>query len=234
MSIARFGAVFDLNGVIINDGRLHDAAWLQVVNKGRAVKWTVADLHRIAGHSTKSLVKSLCPEATSEAATLAIATEKDRVYEALLRHQLLVGPEELKIPGSCELIGELHAESNSLALNTSSPANQVEMILGAFGLLPCFSVVLTQEDVQNPKPHPEGYLLAAQGLGLDPQECAGFEDSLPGLNSLDLAKYRVIVAVGSLWPEEHIRASGLRIDRYIADFSGFTRNELSRLVAFHA
>ncbi len=226
MKVARFGAVFDLDGVVARTGRLHDAAWLQVVNKGRAVKWEVADLHRLAGNSTKLLAQRLCPEATSEAAVMAIVAEKDRVYETLLRRQLLTDPNDLKVPGACELIGQLAEESVSLALNTSSPSSEAELILSAFGVQHQFSLILTGEVVANPKPHREGYLLAAQGLGLPPERCAGFEDSLPGLTSLNAAGYGMIVAVGSILSEAQVKASGLRIDRYIPDFSALTLKEI--------
>ena len=157
-----------------------------------------------------------------------IVDEKTRRYEALLREALLK-PEEVKIPGACELVGQLFDGSVSLALNTSSSANEAELILGTFGILRHFSAVLTAEDILNHKPHPEGYLLAASGLGLSPSQCVGFEDSLPGLRSLNSAGYGVIVAVGSILSEEQVRAECPWIARYIPDFSAFTLNELSGL-----
>jgi beta-phosphoglucomutase-like phosphatase (HAD superfamily) len=226
MKVARFGAVFDLNGVIINDGRLHDAAWLDVANRNRRIKWTIDDLHRIAGHSTLAVAHILCPEAKDK---LAVVAEKNRLYEISLRRELLRDPDNLKISGVCELIGQMADESISLALNTSSPSNEVELILNAFGLLPHFSLVLTGEVVPKPKPHPEGYKMAAKRFVLPPRRCVGFEDSLPGLKSLNSAGYGVIVAVGSIMSESQVRASGLRIDRYIPDFSAFTLNEISGL-----
>jgi len=40
--------------------------------------------------------------------------------------------------------------------------------------------VLSREDVQNPKSDPEIYLLAAQKLGVEPQDCLVLEDSPNG------------------------------------------------------
>ena len=231
MKVARFGAVFDLNGVIIKDGRLHDAAWLDVANRNRRIKWTIDDLHLIAGRSTLAVANILCPEAKDK---LAVVAEKNRLYEVSLRRELLSDPDSLKIPGVCELISQLAEESVSLALNTSSPSSEAETILKSFGIMQHFSLVLTGEVAPNPKPHPEGYILAAQGMDLFPQQCVGFEDSLPGLRSLNSAGYGVIVAVGSILTEAQVRASGLRIDRYIPDFSAFTLNEISGLVTSRA
>ncbi len=224
-----FGAVFDMNGVIIRDGRLHDAAWLDVAKRNGAAHLTVADLHRLAGRSTRDFIQRLFPGIKGETAIQAITTEKDRQYDLRLRHELAIAPEQLKVPGVCELIGQMADESVSLALNTSASADEAKLILESFGIFRHFSVILTHEEVKNTKPHPEGYLLAAQSLGLLPAQCAGFEDSLPGLESLNSAGFGVIVAVGSLWREQDVIAAGHRYDRYIPDFSKFTLNQLSGL-----
>jgi beta-phosphoglucomutase-like phosphatase (HAD superfamily) len=46
-----------------------------------------------------------------------------------------------------------------------------------------FSVVVTGDEVEHGKPHPEPYLLAAARLGLDPADCLAIEDSRPGTAS---------------------------------------------------
>lgn len=222
----QFGVVFDMDGVLARTGRFHDAAWLQVANRNKAT-WKLADLHRVASRtsSTVALAQALFPEA---AEVDEIVAEKNRLYETFLREALLK-PELVKFPGACELVVQLADQSVSLALNTSSPASEAEMILEAFGILKHFSLVLTGEDVQNHKPHPEGYSMAAQGLDLFPWQCVGFEDSLPGLHSLNSAGYGAIVAVGSILTEEQVRAECPWISRYIPDFSKFALNELSGL-----
>jgi HAD superfamily hydrolase (TIGR01509 family) len=42
-------------------------------------------------------------------------------------------------------------------------------------------VLVTADDVANGKPDPEGYLLAARRLGVEPSRCLVVEDSEPGL-----------------------------------------------------
>jgi len=52
--------------------------------------------------------------------------------------------------------------------------------------------VLAREDVQNPKPDPEIYLLAAQKLGVQPQDCLVLEDSPNGVRAGIAAGMNVI------------------------------------------
>jgi sugar-phosphatase len=47
--------------------------------------------------------------------------------------------------------------------------------------LPIPPVFVTAEDVRRGKPDPEGYLLAAARLGVEPSKCVVVEDSPPGV-----------------------------------------------------
>lgn len=234
MKVARYGAVFDLDGVIIRSGPLHDAAWNRTVSNRRGSPGPTVDfLRQIASRSisTAAIARSLFPEVAADQTEIdKICAEKNRLYDELLRRELKVAPEKLMVPGVKDLVGQLADQSVSLALNTSSPASEAERILNAFGMLGYFSLVLTAENIINHKPHPEGYLLAAERLGLAPRQCVGFEDSLPGLQSLNSAGYRVVVAVGSILTEAQVRASCPWIARYIPDFTNFTPREASRLL----
>jgi HAD superfamily hydrolase (TIGR01509 family) len=231
----RFGAVFDMNGVIINDGPLHDRAWLEVGKRhGVPPAATVSYLEQVAGQSTAALARGLFPELTrNDAAIREIGAEKKRIYWELLSLGLKNNLQELIIPGVREFTRRLNDESISLALNTSSPAIEVEEILSAFGIIDHFGIILTEEDVVNHKPHPEGYQLAARQLGIDPKYCVGFEDSIPGLISLRAAGYGAKVAVGTILTESQILGQCPWTKMmYISNFNGLTLNQISSLLTF--
>jgi beta-phosphoglucomutase-like phosphatase (HAD superfamily) len=46
-----------------------------------------------------------------------------------------------------------------------------------------FDLLVTGDEVAEPKPHPEPYLTAAAKLGVDIADCVAIEDSVPGLRS---------------------------------------------------
>jgi beta-phosphoglucomutase-like phosphatase (HAD superfamily) len=71
---------------------------------------------------------------------------------------------------------------------SSSTRRMVIATLEALRLTPYFSAVITVEDVRNPKPAPDGFLKAAQCLGVDPARCLVFEDSQHGLDAARTAK----------------------------------------------
>ncbi|WP_430866872.1 HAD family hydrolase [Demequina aurantiaca] len=64
-----------------------------------------------------------------------------------------------------------------------------------------FSVVVSGDEVTNGKPHPESYLLAAQRLGVDIEDCVAIEDSPSGIGAAYASGARTI-AVKRLTPVE--------------------------------
>lgn len=66
--------------------------------------------------------------------------------------------------------------------------------------IPAPAVVISAEDVEFGKPHPEPYLTAARNLGVDISDCVVFEDSSSGAEA-GRAAGATVVAVGSEeWP----------------------------------
>ena len=62
--------------------------------------------------------------------------------------------------------------------------------------LPVPEVLINADDIQNGKPDPEAYLLAARIMRVKPNECLVFEDSKAGINSALSAGCRVIQVGG--------------------------------------
>ena len=73
-----------------------------------------------------------------------------------------------------------------------SHRNEALHVLKSLGIEELLDEVLTREDVQNPKPDPEIYLLAAQKLDVQPQDCLVLEDSPSGVRAGVAAGMNVI------------------------------------------
>jgi len=85
-------------------------------------------------------------------------------------------------PGARELIAHIQSAGIQTALVTMSMkplADHIAEALPGSG----FDAIVTGGDVQNPKPHPEPYLRAADLLTVEASDCVAIEDSLPGLQS---------------------------------------------------
>jgi beta-phosphoglucomutase-like phosphatase (HAD superfamily) len=66
--------------------------------------------------------------------------------------------------------------------------------------------VVTRDDVANPKPHPEPYLLAASRLGIAPGLCIAVEDSHTGVRAAHAAGMQTIMVPDIVPPTSEIGA----------------------------
>jgi HAD superfamily hydrolase (TIGR01509 family) len=109
-------------------------------------------------------------------------------------------------PGVHELLAELQARQIPLAVATSSRSRHALGHLGRAGLVDRFATIVTRDDVANPKPHPEPYLLAATRLGVDPRTCLAVEDSHAGVRAAHAAGMQTIMVPDLLRPTDEIAA----------------------------
>lgn len=94
-------------------------------------------------------------------------------------------------PGARELLSGVRAVGLSTALVTMSWKRFSDEVLAC---LPTgsFHVSVTGDEVERGKPHPDPYLLAAERLGVSPQQCVAIEDSPTGARSALAAGCRVL------------------------------------------
>jgi HAD superfamily hydrolase (TIGR01509 family) len=85
-------------------------------------------------------------------------------------------------PGARELLAEVRERGIPTALVTMSVRRMAEQIVANIPF-EAFDVVVSGDEVTDPKPHPEAYLTAAELLGVDPRHCVAIEDSVAGLAS---------------------------------------------------
>jgi HAD superfamily hydrolase (TIGR01509 family) len=106
--------------------------------------------------------------------------------------------------GALALLSALRTRHIPAAVATSSRSPHAFGQLGRAGLLDLFETVVTRDDVVNPKPHPEPYLMAAQRLGVAPARCLALEDSHSGVRAAHAAGLQTIMVPDLVQPTEEI------------------------------
>jgi HAD superfamily hydrolase (TIGR01509 family) len=115
----------------------------------------------------------------------AVVTERLNAFEAQMTFEYIAGFEAL--------IADLHAHGVKTAVVTSSNQPKMESVYRAQpGFKQLFDAILTSEDFEHSKPHPDCYLKAAARFGAHPSECVVFEDSFNGLKSGRAAGMKVV------------------------------------------
>lgn len=123
----------------------------------------------------------------------------------------LVDEEGLDVlPGAVDTVRRLTARYASAVVSGSSRA-EVEAVLRALAVHDCFPWFLGAEDTARGKPFPDGYLLAATRLEVEPAHCLVLEDSTAGIRAARAAGMKVV---------------GVRA----GNFAGQTQDEADRVV----
>ncbi|MDR0410789.1 MAG: beta-phosphoglucomutase [Treponema sp.] len=188
------GAIFDLDGVIVDTAEYHFLAWKQLAAE-LGFDFTRTDNEKLKGvsrmHSLDILLDVGCCTMSDEEKESA-AAKKNTWYMGYL--------ETLKqtdmLPGALEYLDYLRGSGIRIALGSAS--KNAVFILEKLGIGGFFDVVIDGNMVSVAKPDPEVFLKAASALSLSPFACIVFEDSLAGIQA---AKAGGMKAVGIGKPE---------------------------------
>ena len=90
-------------------------------------------------------------------------------------------------------LSNLKARGYKLGLASNSIKSTVELMMQKSNLASYLDVMLSNEDVTQPKPHPDIYLKAAEMLKVRPGNCLVVEDNLNGIKSAEAAGCPLLV-----------------------------------------
>jgi HAD superfamily hydrolase (TIGR01509 family) len=147
-------------------------------------------LYEQRGMSAMELIQTLNSTFGYEFDATVVNTDRQRRYHALV-HTVV----EIQAVAD---IARTHYGKVPMAVASGGDRSIVEATLDAIGLHSLFDAVVTVNDVNQGKPAPDIFLLAAKRLGVAPQDCIVYEDSDAGLDASHYAGMRAIDVRG-LW-----------------------------------
>ena len=107
------------------------------------------------------------------------------IYRAMILESYRTQSEPL--PGAVKLVRGLRSAGMRIGVASSSILPWVEACLARIGLEDAFDDITTGTDVDNGKPAPDIYLLAAERLNVNPRDCLAIEDAPAGILSAKAA-----------------------------------------------
>jgi beta-phosphoglucomutase len=84
------------------------------------------------------------------------------------------------------------ASLGPVAIVSAAVRSEIDAVVDAAGIRDAIALIISQDDVENGKPDPECYLLAARQLGCEPPGLLVFEDTDVGLAAAKAAGARVV------------------------------------------
>jgi beta-phosphoglucomutase len=211
--------LFDFNGVIVNDEPLHKQAFREIFGE-RGIEISDDDYNALLGADNVSFTVRTFERAGKQASAADIAdvsAKKSELYRKLIAGEIPLFPGAENFVRSC-------ANYFALGIVSMAPRAEIEDILKRTGLRNCFSMIVSAEDVDQPKPNPRCYKIGFVGIDdfrinnlsyppMSNGECLAIEDSPPGVEAARGAVLKTL-AVTNTVPADELRAAGADIVTY--------------------
>jgi beta-phosphoglucomutase len=198
------GVIFDMDGVLVDSAGPHLRSWQLLAEEcGGAV--TDEQFSQTFGQQNRDIVPFLFGP-VSETRLKELSDRKEELYRDLVRADPPI------VAGAVELVRDLCRAGAALAVGSSGPAENIDLVLSSMGVKGCISVVVSGDDVTRGKPDPQVFLLAAQRLGIEPGRCVVIEDAPVGVQAARAAGART-VAVLMYHPAEAFSEADLIVER---------------------
>jgi sugar-phosphatase len=161
--------LFDMDGTLVDSDAAVERAWTVWAGEYGV---PVADVLAVAhGSPAESTVARVRPDLSSASQVVAAARQLELQYDDLT--------DVVATPGAVEVLKVLADRGLPWAVVTSADNRLAKVRLAAARIEP--PVLVTVEDIARGKPDPEGYLHAADLLGVPPAHCLVVEDAAVGL-----------------------------------------------------
>ncbi|MCF4969372.1 HAD family hydrolase [Nostoc sp. CMAA1605] len=197
--------LFDFNGVIINDERIHLKLIDEILVQENLQPQKVKERQASLGRSDRACFQELFANrgrVVSEEYLTQLLRRKAEAY--VLELEKL---EKLPIyPGVEDLIYQARSQHLKLAIVSGALHQEIQLVLERAKLAEYFPVIVAGDDITTSKPQPDGYLLALTrlnqeylDLNLKPQECLAIEDTPAGIQAARHAQMQVL-GVANTYP----------------------------------
>jgi beta-phosphoglucomutase len=181
-----WAALFDMDGVLVDNTDFHVNAWLQFAQRHNRPLTKDQYVENINGRVSADAMSYMFQRPITPGELIELTEEKEAIYRELYR------PHLQPAPGLLEFLTALKDQSVKLAVGTSAPESNVLFTLDGLPLRPYFDAVVDASMIHRGKPDPEIYLTAANRVGVDPARCVVFEDAFAGIEAGLRAGMKVI------------------------------------------
>lgn len=179
------GVIFDMDGVLVLSDEAHYESWC-LVAKQHGVDMTRELFLSTFGQVSEDCIRVMFGADTPADVIDQIADTKEVAYRNLVRDDMPLAP------GLGALLDTLRSAGVRMAVGSSAPPENVDLILDKAGLRDDLSVSVNGKQVAHGKPAPDIFLLAAQKLGVAPERCVVIEDAPVGIEAARAAGMRAV------------------------------------------
>lgn len=203
----RFGAIFDLDGVLVDSYQMHFECWRSIAEE-YSLDVTEKEFDSLFGRRGKDIARQIWGPDLPEGEVVSIHRRKQALYRETLQRNFPA------MDGAVELIDSLVKSGFVLAIGSSAPIENIEMSLKGLERTNSFEALVSGSEVRRGKPDPLIFQVAAQRMGLKASNCAVIEDAPVGIAAAVAGGMTAIALSGTASPESlteaHLVVTSLR------------------------
>lgn len=201
--------IFDMDGTLIISQHFHADA-LAKTFKEYGIEYTrEEDQKKFSGKRSKVICEAVFKEhgkSTTEEDITTCANQKKKYYD-----EIIASAEIPQVPGIIQLLKKATNKKLSIAIASGNKQDAAKKLLERSKIGDhWFQKIVTQEQVQNTKPAPDLFLLAAKELSTAAENCIVFEDALNGVKAAKAANM-FCIAVTTGESKEALQQAGADI-----------------------
>jgi HAD superfamily hydrolase (TIGR01509 family) len=161
---------------MIDDMPYHVQAWHRILNNFGA-NISLERMKQECYGKNDELLERIFPGRFGAEEKQRMSRAKEEAYQAAILPQLKL------LPGLQQLLDMAAQSGICMAIGSAAIMLNIDFVLDHLNIRSYFDVLVSADDVQHSKPHPETYLQCAQRLGVQPAQCLVFEDAPKGVES---------------------------------------------------
>jgi beta-phosphoglucomutase-like phosphatase (HAD superfamily) len=177
------GLIFDMDGTLLNSTPIHYKAWLAACQP-YGVEFSYDYFITLTGRPVLELSKDFIATFNLPVEPDVLVHEKERLVESNLHNVEIIRPVFDVVKAYSGLL--------PMAVGTGASRERALSLLTNSGIIDYFAAIITSDDVENYKPHPETFLKAANAIEVAPHDCLVFEDGYLGINAAMAAGMQVV------------------------------------------
>ncbi len=187
--------IFDVDGVLVDSYQAHFHSFQKLLGE-LGCEFTEPEFRVTFGRTTRDIVAKLYGDKLTDQEILQFDDRKETLFREILREDFPA------IDGAAELVQALADAGFHQAVGSSGPPENVALALDSLACGKHFTARVTGGDVTRGKPDPQAFLLAAEKLGVAPQQCAVVEDAPAGVEAANRAEMASIALTGTATREQ--------------------------------
>ncbi|GGK39337.1 MULTISPECIES: HAD family hydrolase [Flavobacteriaceae] len=177
------GLIFDLDGTIANTMQNHFLSWREAVSPF-GIDFSAELFKSLTGKPREATILKLNEQFGTNMDPATVGKVKGDTFKKMV-HQT----QEISIVA--DVVRKYH-NILPMSIGTGSTRNGAKKTLEVIEMSHFFEIVITANDIENPKPHPETFLKCAALMEINPTDCIVFEDGILGMQAAETAGMQVV------------------------------------------